>query len=294
MGPAQPPGVPGWLSFRPYGRDRVRRRAQGGNLVRLVISPAKTAIALALVVACLTSVSFVGYLLEPLLGEFVKLISVASDSGLPAWYSSLALLFCSALLAAIALARRRQGGDRVLHWGVLCAVFVYLAADEMLTLHERASSKVVQPVLGLLGYEPGGVLNYPWVILYAPLVLIFALAYVRFWFALPPRTQVLFLAAGALFVGGGIGVEMFNALYDYLYGRGDLVAAVMTHLEEFLEMIGVVVFAYALMSHVASDPQLRDLAVGIGEGPGPAAAPRGEAPGGGQAGASAKSFSQSA
>lgn len=232
--------------------------------MKLVISPVKTAVALALVVACLTSVSFVGYLLKPLLGEFVKLISVGSDSGLPAWYSSLALLFCSALLAAIALGHRRRGGGRVLQWGVLCAVFAYLAADEMLTLHERASSKVLQPILGLLGYEPGGVLNYPWVILYAPLVLVFALAYVRFWFALPSRTQVLFLAAGALFVGGGIGVEMFNALYDYLHGKEDLVAAAMTHLEELLEMVGVVVFAYALMSYVALDPQLRDLRVGIG------------------------------
>ncbi len=40
-------------------------------------------------------------------------------------------------------------------------------------------------------------------------------------------------------------------------------AAMMTHLEELFEMLGVVVFVYALMSYAASDHRLRDLRVGI-------------------------------
>lgn len=232
-------------------------------LMNLLISPKRAALALASVVAFLTLISFAGYLLRSALGEFLKLISVGSDTGIPAWYSSLALLLCSALLAVIALARRRHEDRYALRWAGLSVVFLYLSTDEMLRLHERASDKLVQPTLRALGVETTGVLNYPWVALYVPLVLVFALAYFGFWFALPMKTKILFLAAGTLFVGGAVGIEVFNALYDSLYGRGNLVAAMMTHLEEFFEMIGVVVFVYALMSYAASDPRLRDLRVGV-------------------------------
>lgn len=231
----------------------------------LLISPKRAALALAGVATVLTLVSFVGYLLEPSLGEFVKLIGVGSDTSVPAWYSSVALLLCSMLLAVIAAARRRDGGRFGLRWAGLSLIFLYLSADEMLRLHERASDKVVQPVFGYLDMEASGLLNYPWIALYGPLVLVFALVYFGFWLALPPRTRVLFLAAGALFVGGGIGVEALNALYDDLYGHESLVAEAMTHLEELSEMLGVVVFVYALLSYAASDPLLRGLRVGTGE-----------------------------
>lgn len=231
--------------------------------MNLLFSPKRTALALAGVAVFLTLVSFVGYLLRPVLGELLKLINLGSDTGVPAWYSSLALLLCSALLAVIAFAKRRHGDRHALRWASLALIFLYLSADEMLRLHERASDKVVQPVFKYLGMEASGLLNYPWIALYAPLVLVFALAYFGFWLALPAKTRILFLIAAALFVGGGIGVEAFNALYDSLYGRGDLVAAMMTHLEELFEMLGVVVFIYALMFYAASDPRLRDLRVGI-------------------------------
>ncbi len=231
----------------------------------LLISPKRAALALAGVTTFLTLVSFVGYLFEASLGEFVKLISVGSDTSLPAWYSSLALLLCCMLLAVIAVARRRTGGRFALRWAGLSLIFLYLSADEMLRLHERASDKVVQPAFRYLGVQAEGLLNYPWIALYAPLVLVFAFAYFGFWIALPAKTRFLFLAAAALFVGGGIGVEAFNALYDDLYGHEDLVAEAMTHLEELFEMMGVVVFVYALLSYAAADPLLRDLRLGVEE-----------------------------
>lgn len=231
----------------------------------LLVSPKRAALALAGVAAFLTLVSFGGYLLESSLGEFVKLISVSSDTSVPAWYSSLVLLLCFMLLAVVAIARRRNGDRFALRWAGLALIFLYLSADEMLRLHERASDKIVQPAFKYLGVEASGLLNYPWIALYAPLVLVFALAYFGFWLALPEKTRILFLAAAALFVGGGIGVEAFNALYDDLYGHEDLVAEAMTHLEELFEMMGVVVFVYALLSYAASDPLLRNLQVGVGE-----------------------------
>ena len=78
----------------------------------------------------------------------MKMINVGEDSSIPTWYSSLALMLCSVLLATIALARRVQHDRDVLYWGLLSVLFLYLVADEMLRLQ-------------IIGHEPTGTLSYP-------------------------------------------------------------------------------------------------------------------------------------
>jgi len=226
------------------------------------VSSKKVAWALALVALCLTAVSMAGHFLRPVLGEVVRLFGVGSDTGIPAWYSSLALFFASVLVMTIAAARKARGDRRYLYrWTFLSVIFLYLSADEMLALHEKASSTLVQPILKATPYSSSALLNYPWIVLYGPLVLIFALAYLRFWLDLPTRIQLLFFVAGGLFVGGGIVVEVFNGWYAALYGTGDLVAATMTHFEELCEMLGVTVFIYALMSHIGSHLRVSEIQI---------------------------------
>lgn len=109
----------------------------------------------------------------------------------------------------------------------------------------------LRPALDTMGFVPNGVLYYPWVILYVPLVVVFTLVYFGFWRTLPVMTRRLFLAAGAIFVGGAVGVELFNAYHDDAPGR-DLVVFVGTHVEESMEMGGVIAFVYALMTYLRS------------------------------------------
>lgn len=218
------------------------------------ISPKKVTLALILASVVLTLVSFAGHLLRSILGEFVRLINVGSELSVPTWYSATLLLLCSVLFATITLAKKQHGDRRaLLRWGFLSLIFLYLSLDDMLTLHERISSTLLQPGLHALGYEPGGFLSYPWVILYAPLVLLFVLVYLRFWLNLPARVRFLFLVAGVLFVGGGFLTEMFNAWYASVYGRGTVFTAAMTHLEELLEMLGPSILVYALLSYLGMD-----------------------------------------
>ncbi|HEX6144165.1 MAG TPA: hypothetical protein VFZ01_15720, partial [Geminicoccaceae bacterium] len=91
-------------------------------------------------------------------------------------------------------------------------------------------------------------------------VVIFGLIYLRFLLALPRRTQSLFLLAGALYLGGAIGIEMLAWHYRYPLhapdptdweGSKDIVWALLSHLEEVLEMVGVAIFLYALLSYLA-------------------------------------------
>lgn len=183
---------------------------------------------------------------------FVRLFYVGRDLSLASWYSALVLVLASILLLTIAIAIRASEYPRyVRRWAILAAIFAYLSCDEMLRLHERMADTVLRPALDSLGFIPTGVLSYPWVIVYAPLVALFVLAYFGFWRTLPVRIRKLFLIAGAMFVGGALGVELFNAYHDQAGGSEPLVI-VGTHIEEMLEMGGIIVFVYALMAYLAA------------------------------------------
>jgi hypothetical protein len=72
----------------------------------------------------------------------------------------------------------------------------------------------------------------------------------RFLAHLPRRTRYQFLTAGAIFVIGAIGLEMVTASYEEAYDSMGI--AVLTAGEELCEMLGVVIFIYALCSYISS------------------------------------------
>jgi hypothetical protein len=76
----------------------------------------------------------------------------------------------------------------------------------------------------------------------------------------------LFILAGTIYVGGALGMEMVNARYADLYGFKNLTYQLMTAVEEFLEMSGIAIFIYALMSYVATQSsQMKTVTVQIEE-----------------------------
>lgn len=192
-------------------------------------------------------------------GPFVRLFYVGSDLSVPAWYSALVLALASILLFTVAFVVGSGEDPRYARrWAILGIIFAYLSCDEMLRLHERIASTLIVPAIESLGFVPGSILYYPWVLIYTPLVILFALAYFRFWRELPERTRILFLAAGTIFVCGALGVELFNAYHDAAGGREPLVIA-GTHLEEFMEMVGIVIFVHAILSYIGSHLNIRAL-----------------------------------
>jgi hypothetical protein len=230
------------------------------------VSPGKLALFLGLAAAFFTLLSFAGRFLRPIVGDVVSLFGVGNDLSVPSWYSSIVLLFAAVLVAVIALAKIRHRGDYAFRWGVLSVVFLYLSSDEMLRLHESMSGALLQPALAALGYEPSGIFRYPWILVYAPLTLVFVLAYFKFWLDLPSKIRILFFVAGALFVGGAVGAEMVNGLLHDSYGQGGVLYAAMTHLEEFLEMLGIVIFVYALLSYIGSHLNVKEMRISVRDG----------------------------
>lgn len=171
------------------------------------------------------------------------IFALNAEGNLPSWYSSSSLLICAGLLALISLASR--GKVYRLQWAGLSLVFLYLSADESVSIHEKASSLIGM----LLPFE--GFSNFAWVIVYAPLTVIFGLFYVNFARSLPVETKRLFVVAGILYVVGALGMEAVDGLYASFYGESNIIYYLLTQIEEILEMLGVVVFFYALLLYMS-------------------------------------------
>jgi hypothetical protein len=214
------------------------------------LSSSKSIRFLLLLVLCLILASLFGqfswyYLPDyPLRGTFALLFNVDGEQNFPTLYSWSALLLCSILLAIIAYAKKVAGERYVRHWKTLAIIFLYLFLDEALSLHE----KTVKPLQAAL--QTSGFFNFAWVIPGSILVLICLLSFRQFLAHLPVKTRSLFLIAGAIYVGGALGMEMVGGYYADFYGLQNMMFAILTTIEEFLEMLGIVVFIYALLSYI--------------------------------------------
>lgn len=227
------------------------------------LSAKKVSIVLALVALFLVFMSVASYLDRIYLGignswGSVRLFSVDREGGIPAWYSTALLLFCFILLAVIAAASRMENHRDYFYWVGLSVGFLYLSADEAARIHERFLP-LGRSMLDAIGVASTGALARAWVVPGILITLVFILVYLRFFFRLPLVTRLLFFAAGLVFLGGAVGVEMLTGLYLNSYGgeRGTalsptVVRLILPNIEELFEMLGVIVFIYALVSYISA------------------------------------------
>lgn len=178
--------------------------------------------------------------------SLIDLLSVNAEATIPTWYATILLFISSVLLALIALAKRRNKEPYAAYWMGLVIIFLYLSMDEGAVIHEIFSTPL-QEALNTTGY-----LTFAWLIVFVPLVILFALIYLRFLFHLPSPTRNLFILAGTLFVGGAVAVEAISANRWYLDGGVSFPYLAIATVEEFGEMLGVVVFIYALLSYMVA------------------------------------------
>lgn len=182
---------------------------------------------------------------HPYLFGLTDLFNLHFDTSVPTWYASVTLLLCAVLLWIIARAKQQSQDRFSRQWKILSYIFLFMSVDEVATVHEVLGETLKQRLTG----ETGGFLHYSWVILGGIFVLVFAAAYIRFLLHLPAKTKRLFIVAGFVYVGGALGMEMINARYDALHGQ-NFTYEMMTVFEEFMEMTGIAVFIYALMTYM--------------------------------------------
>lgn len=172
----------------------------------------------------------------------VPLFSMSYEGNVPTFYSAVILSLAAALLSFSALAAKKSGEKFVPHWWILALGFVYIAIDEVFSIHEMAGGF----------FKLSGVLYFSWVIPAAVVVLLVGLSYVRFLQHLPRQTALRFLIAGALYVGGAVLMELPLGYWTEKHGSHNLMYGLIDAVEESLEMLAINLFNLWLLDHLAS------------------------------------------
>lgn len=223
------------------------------------ISPRKIAFALLCVIAILLFVNLAIIYLRFVKGfahlrGFIHGFYFDAEANLPSLYSALAIFFCSVLLWLIGTLGIEKTARRSFYWKILSAIFIFLAIDEFGSLHEY----MIQPVRRMMHQSPldSDYLYFAWFIPYIIFVLLLVIVLLRFLFSLPARTRWLFILGGAVFLSGAVGMEMVGGKYWAERGWAidgsdevNLTYALITTFEELLEMLGIVIFIYALSGY---------------------------------------------
>jgi len=183
------------------------------------------------------------YLDHELVHGLVRYFDFNTEKNIPTFYSAIALLISGFLLFFIALTPRKSNTS-YRPWFWLAAIFVFLSLDEMVSIHEH----LIEPVRAT--FKTSGLLFYAWVIPYGIALVIFIMAYAKFLLELPKSIMILFLISGSIFVSGAIGFELLGGNQKYLFGNNSVLYCVFYTCEEFLEMLGIAIFIYTLLTYI--------------------------------------------
>lgn len=170
------------------------------------------------------------------------LFNLDRENSVPTYFSVLLLLFVSVLFYVVALGKKQDPFFR--HWACLAVLFFVFSIDEATSIHELMSG----PLRRQFGL--GGWLRFAWVIPGAAFVLTFLLVYFRFIAHLAKPFRTLFVAAGAIYVGGALGMELIGGFYFDTYGEGAVMYTLSATVEEALELGGLVVLIYAVLRYL--------------------------------------------
>ena len=161
-----------------------------------------------------------------------------SELNLPTYFQASMLLLSGILLAIKAQQVKKGKGKFVFHWQLLSLVFVYLACDEVLQIHEMLS----EPTHEL--FHTSGAFFFAWYIPVIPVLFLLGLYYLKFILALPNRYKIGYIISGTAYLLGVIGFEIIGSAFGYEYGLGNFPYTMISTLEEVVEMTGLILFVY--------------------------------------------------
>lgn len=169
----------------------------------------------------------------PALTTLHDLFEVRGEQTVQSWFSVL-ILAAAAALAIVLGSRLRSAGSRMAwRWWGIGGALLFASMDEGVSIHELVDNPDA----------PAGATRYAWLLPAIPIVIALALWAFPAIRALPSMIGAMVLASGVIFVTGAAVMEFVGGFF---YGT-DLVYGGMAHIEETLEMLGVVLFIEAML-----------------------------------------------
>lgn len=214
----------------------------------LKLHPQKITLLLSMAAAALL-VANCGILLAKGLGYeylwgLVPLFDLDQEKNIPTFFATLLAIVASGLLLLISLVKKQMQRPWKL-WVSLSALFLLVAVDEFIGIHEQ----LTQPVRALL--DAKGLLYFAWIIPYAFLTMLLAGIYGRFVLGMPANIRNGLLLSATLFLVGALGLEMLSGmLFEYSNQTRTMLYGTLSTLKESLEMAGLILFIHTLLCYI--------------------------------------------
>jgi hypothetical protein len=221
------------------------------SALRIILTPSRAAGVLAVASGLLLLAHLLVIFVRVELGHphffgINRLFDVNLEANIPTLFSTSLFLINGALLFLAGKADRNSTNPFVRYcWMLLALVFLFLALDEGVALHETLMRFFRRHL------HTDGVFHFAWVIPYGLATILLGFLTWPWFQKLDARTRWLFGASAVLFVAGAIGMEMVNGRYlESINLVEDLTYHSMIMLEESLEMGGLILFSYSLLDFI--------------------------------------------
>lgn len=209
-----------------------------GRPLRLAFAPGRTLLFLLIVIATLAllhvAVMYTHYRVFEVSHLIRDLFDLDEEQAFGTWFSAAQLGFAGFLVLAISLHASTPERMRN-YWLLLGLGLCFLSLDEVAGLHETLNSMI----------------EFSWTLPGAILAAVVGLAFIPFVISLPSRTRWLFILAGVIYLGGALGAERVGHWFADEKLMDTLDYQLSTALEEAMEMAGIALFLYAVLTHVA-------------------------------------------
>ena len=206
-----------------------------------------------LVAHCVVQVGIYGFGAEK---HWLDSLNMDRELNLPTLFSSSLLLISALLMQRLG---HNSNPDAADDWRLLSKIFIFLALDEALQIHEIL-------IIPGLRHQVHPALASTWVIPYTALALVMLWRFRGFLGSIPRATAARLLRSGAVYIGGAIGMEMIGSfavrsslirLHSPWYGA-------ITGLEEALELLGIILLIDALLRALLDQRNSIDLTLRLG------------------------------
>jgi len=216
---------------------RTRITLNSRNIVILL-----STITILLVVAHLVTIAM-PYIFEGFEHGLVRLLFslffLDGEGNVPAIFSTW-LFLLNAVIFLIVWKAACLSGDSHKIWLFLSSVFIFLALDESISIHER----LINPLRQALGAT--GIFYYAWIIPYGVGVVLLAIIAIPVFWRMQKRIRFWFGLSAATYLVATIGLEMISGKYLVMMNeQKDIVWIFMVTVEESLEMVGLIILVYA-------------------------------------------------
>ncbi|WP_205499832.1 hypothetical protein [Rufibacter psychrotolerans] len=170
------------------------------------------------------------------------------EKNIPTYFSTVNLFACAFLLFLIArVVKASHTPTYHNRWNLLGFLFVFLALDELLMLHEIMGLPFIVLLKVLNGGQEIALVRFTGFIPYLLVLAISFFYFVNWFFSLPRQVMVGFMVAGSLVVFGAVGMELAGEYSRELFGKYSYPYKLLTTLEESLEMLGIIYFIRTLL-----------------------------------------------